>query len=165
MTLTGEVLVFATRSIASFADSSGAASRFRSTSTARRSTTAGPLRRAGPSVGSAGPTTSSRMDRFTGPLLARGLALTIGKGGRSNEVRELLARHGAHIIAATEGRGGAPCAACDASRVLAYPELGPEAARMFTVDACRSSWVTIRPEESAFAENMRIGHPVCVSPI
>ena len=110
--------------------------------------------RGGRPVGSAGPTTSSRMDRFTGPLLARGLALTIGKGGRSNEVRELISRHGAAYLAATGGVGALLARHVTASRVLAYPELGPEAARMFTVTrmplivGCDSSG------GSAFAENM-----------
>jgi fumarate hydratase subunit beta len=73
------------------------------------------------------------MDRFTGPLLDRGLALAIGKGGRSNDVRGLFAKHGAAYLVATGGAGALLARHVIASRILAYPELGPEAARMFTV--------------------------------
>lgn len=90
--------------------------------------------RGGRPVGSAGPTTSSRMDRFTGPLLSRGLALTIGKGGRSEEVRGLLAEHGAAYLVATGGAGALLARHVTESKVLAYPELGPEAARMFIIN-------------------------------
>ena len=90
--------------------------------------------RGGRPVGSAGPTTSSRMDRFTGPLLERGLALAIGKGGRSDNVRGLFAKHGAAYLVATGGAGALLARHVIASRILAYPELGPEAARLFTVN-------------------------------
>lgn len=89
--------------------------------------------RGGRPVGSAGPTTSGRMDRFTGPLLERGLALTIGKGDRSPEVRDLLVRHGAAYLVAVGGVGALLARHITGSRILAFPELGPEAARMFTV--------------------------------
>jgi fumarate hydratase subunit beta len=89
--------------------------------------------RHGRPVGSAGPTTAGRMDRFTGPLLERGLALTIGKGNRSPEVRELLRKHGAAYLAAVGGAGALLGGCIEASRVVAFPELGPEAARIFTV--------------------------------
>jgi fumarate hydratase subunit beta len=89
--------------------------------------------RNGRPVGSAGPTTSGRMDRFTGPLLEQGLALTIGKGDRSPEVRELLIRHGAAYLVAVGGAGALLARHITDCRVLAFPELGPEAARMFTV--------------------------------
>jgi fumarate hydratase subunit beta len=84
-------------------------------------------------VGSAGPTTSARMDRFTGPLLERGLAMTIGKGNRSPEVRDLLVKHRAVYLAATGGVGALIARHITGSRVIAYPDLGPEAARIFTV--------------------------------
>ena len=90
--------------------------------------------RHGRPVGSAGPTTSSRMDRFTGPLLARGLAATIGKGNRSPEVRELLVHHCAVYLVAAGGAGALLARHITAARVIAYPELGTEAARVFTVE-------------------------------
>ncbi len=89
--------------------------------------------RKGRPAGSAGPTTSARMDRFTGPLLERGLAVTIGKGGRSPEVRGLLVKHRAAYLVATGGAGALIARHITASRVIAFPELGPEAARIFTV--------------------------------
>jgi fumarate hydratase subunit beta len=89
--------------------------------------------RNGRPVGSAGPTTSGRMDRFTGPLLERGLALTIGKGNRSAEVRGLLVRYGAVYLTAVGGAGALLARHITGCRVLAFPELGPEAARMFTI--------------------------------
>lgn len=85
------------------------------------------------SVGSAGPTTSSRMDPFTGPLVERGLLMTIGKGNRSPAIAELLKRHGAVYMLATGGAGALLGRCVTASRIIAFPELGPEAARIFTV--------------------------------
>lgn len=84
-------------------------------------------------AGSAGPTTSARMDRFTGPLLDRGLAMTIGKGGRSAAVREKLVERGAVYMVATGGAGALIARHITDARVIAYPELGPEAARVFVV--------------------------------
>ncbi len=84
-------------------------------------------------VGSAGPTTSSRMDRFTGPLLKRGLAMTIGKGNRSPDIAALLALHRAVYMAATGGVGALLARHITSSEIIAFPDLGPEAARIFTV--------------------------------
>jgi fumarate hydratase subunit beta len=89
--------------------------------------------RNGMPAGSAGPTTSSRMDRFTGPLLEQGLAMTIGKGNRSPDVAALLVRHRAVYMAATGGVGALLARHITASRIIAFPEFGPEAARIFTV--------------------------------
>lgn len=109
--------------------------------------------RDGRPVGSAGPTTSGRMDRFTGPLLAQGLAMTIGKGNRSAEVRELLVRHGAVYLAATGGAGALLARHITGSRVIAFPELGPEAARIFTVRDMPLIVGLDAVGGSAFAEN------------
>ena len=84
-------------------------------------------------VGSAGPTTSSRMDRFTGPLLEQGLAMTIGKGNRSPEVAALMVRHRAVYMAAIGGIGALLAKHITFSKVIAFPQFGPEAARIFTV--------------------------------
>jgi len=89
--------------------------------------------REGMAIGSAGPTTSSRMDTFTAPLLDRGLAATIGKGDRSPEMTELFVRHGAVYFVATGGAGALLGRTVTRVETLAFPELGPEAARMFTV--------------------------------
>lgn len=84
-------------------------------------------------VGSAGPTTSSRMDTFTGPLLERGLLGMIGKGDRSPAVVELIEKFEVVYLVAVGGTGAFLAKQVTASRVIAYPELGPEAARVFTV--------------------------------
>ena len=89
--------------------------------------------RHGMPVGSAGPTTSSRMDPFTGPLLEMGLAMTIGKGNRSGEVVELLKKHNAVYMLAVGGTGALIAKHVTAASIIAFPELGPEAARLFTV--------------------------------
>jgi len=90
--------------------------------------------RRGMPVGSAGPTTASRMDRYTAPLLERGLAATIGKGDRSPSVAESLRKHGAVYMVAVGGAGALLGKRVKKSSVIAFPELGPEAARVFTVE-------------------------------
>ncbi|MCL6597537.1 MAG: FumA C-terminus/TtdB family hydratase beta subunit [Alicyclobacillus macrosporangiidus] len=78
-------------------------------------------------VGAAGPTTSSRMDRFTPLLLDMGVVATIGKGYRSQEVKDAMRRHGAVYFVATGGAGALLGACVERREVLAYPDLGPEA--------------------------------------
>ena len=90
--------------------------------------------RPGKPVGSMGPTTSGRMDRYVGPLLAAGLRGMIGKGERSAEVRDLLAKHGAVYLAATGGAGALLGERISSSATIAWPELGPEAVLRITLD-------------------------------
>ena len=90
--------------------------------------------RHGMPVGSAGPTTSSRMDAFTEPLLEMGLALTIGKGNRSAEIVELMKKYYAVYMIAVGGAGAFMAKHIKTASVIAFPELGPEAARLFTVN-------------------------------
>lgn len=81
----------------------------------------------GLAIGSAGPTTSYRMDRYTPRLLELGLAATMGKGRRSPEVRDAMKTHGA-VYLATIGGAGAYLSRCIRScEVIAFPELGTEA--------------------------------------
>ena len=78
-------------------------------------------------VGSAGPTTSYRMDAYTPRILAEGVLATMGKGRRSPEVRAALKEHGA-VYFATIGGAGAYLASCiESCELIAFPELGPEA--------------------------------------
>lgn len=78
-------------------------------------------------IGSAGPTTSGRMDVYTPDLLARGLRGMIGKGTRSEEVVQALVREGA-VYFGTIGGAGALLSRCiESVKVVAYQELGPEA--------------------------------------
>ena len=84
-------------------------------------------------VGSAGPTTSTRMDAYTPLLIEHGLRLMVGKGRRGPEVKAAMVRYGAVYLAAT----GAPAALLArqivASRVVAYADLGPEAIHLHAV--------------------------------
>jgi len=89
--------------------------------------------RHGMPVGSAGPTTASRMDMFTEPLLELGLAMTIGKGNRSPSIARSLHKHLAVYMVAIGGTGALIAQHITSSRVIAFPELGTEAARIFTV--------------------------------
>lgn len=80
-------------------------------------------------VGSAGPTTSGRMDRFTPALLAHGLHGMIGKGQRSQEVVEAIAAHGAVYFAALGGAGALIAQRIVRVEEVAYHDLGTEAVR------------------------------------
>jgi fumarate hydratase subunit beta len=78
-------------------------------------------------IGSAGPTTSSRMDAFTPRLLAAGLKGMIGKGQRSAEVRDAIKKHKAVYFAAVGGTGALLSKSVVSAVVVAYADLGPEA--------------------------------------
>lgn len=90
--------------------------------------------RPGRVIGAAGPTTSSRMDDFSGKLVAKGLRAMIGKGYRSNEVREALKRYGAVHLSTIGGAGALLSRYIVASEVIAYEELGTEAVRKLQVE-------------------------------
>jgi fumarate hydratase subunit beta len=90
--------------------------------------------RPGRPIGSAGPTTSYRMDAYTPALLALGLKGMIGKGNRSPEVIEAMKKHGALYFAATGGAGALIARRIKSSRVVAYEDLGPEAIRRLEVE-------------------------------
>lgn len=83
--------------------------------------------RPGQPIGSAGPTTSGRMDAFTPRLLAEGLKAMIGKGKRSQSVKDAMIKHRAVYIAATGGAGALISKSIKKSEIIAYPELGPGA--------------------------------------
>ena len=78
-------------------------------------------------IGSAGPTTSYRMDPYTPTLLAQGVAGLIGKGTRSQAVKEALKEHGAVYMAAVGGAAALIAKTVEESEVIAYPDLGAEA--------------------------------------
>jgi fumarate hydratase subunit beta len=90
--------------------------------------------RPGNVVGAAGPTTASRMDRYTPQLLELGVKAMVGKGGRSPEVRDLLRRHTAVYLAALGGGGALAARSIRAQRVIAFEDLGPEAIREIEMD-------------------------------
>jgi len=89
--------------------------------------------RKGKVIGSAGPTTSSRMDKYTPALLKKGLAAMIGKGKRSPEVISAIIRNRAVYFAAVGGAGAYLSKRVISSKVVAYPELGTEAVRQIEV--------------------------------
>jgi len=84
-------------------------------------------------IGSIGPTTSLRMDRYTPPLLARGLKGMIGKGPRGTEVRDALQEHKAVYFAAISGAAALTAQAVVSAEMIAFAELGPEAIRRLEV--------------------------------
>jgi len=76
--------------------------------------------------GSCGPTTSSRMDGFTPLLLKNGIAAMIGKGGRSDEVRRAIQKHGAIYFLAAGGAGAYLAKRILSCKAVAFRELGAE---------------------------------------
>ncbi|HOK94709.1 MAG TPA: FumA C-terminus/TtdB family hydratase beta subunit [Anaerohalosphaeraceae bacterium] len=81
-------------------------------------------------IGAAGPTTSSRMDAFTPMLLAYGLKGTIGKGYRSQAVRDALVKYGGVHFSALGGAGALLSRHIVRNEIAAYEDLGPEAVRL-----------------------------------
>lgn len=84
-------------------------------------------------IGSAGPTTSSRMDKYTPMLLDLGLKGMIGKGRRNKEVIDAMKKNGAVYFAAVGGAGALLSKCIIASKVIAYDDLGTEAIRELQV--------------------------------
>lgn len=89
--------------------------------------------REGQIIGSAGPTTSSRMDKYTPLLINHGLLGMIGKGKRSREVIEAIQSKGAVYFAAVGGAGALLSKCIISSEVVAYNDLGTEAIRKLSV--------------------------------
>lgn len=90
--------------------------------------------REGRPIGSAGPTTASRMDRYTPRLLDLGLGGMIGKGKRSKEVKEAIVRNGAVYLAAIGGAGALLSKRIISSEVIAYEDLGTEAIHRLEIE-------------------------------
>lgn len=88
----------------------------------------------GHAVGSAGPTTSYRMDPYTPRLLALGLKGMIGKGKRNDAVRSAMQQYGAVYFGAVGGAAALISRSIKAIEVVAYPDLGAEAIHRFTVE-------------------------------
>lgn len=89
--------------------------------------------RPGRPIGSAGPTTASRMDKYAPSLLDLGLKGMIGKGKRSQAVRDAVVRNGAVYFAAVGGAGALLSRSIVSSEVIAYDDLGTEAIRRLEV--------------------------------
>lgn len=89
--------------------------------------------REGRPIGSAGPTTASRMDKYAPKLLDLGLKGMIGKGKRTKEVMDAIVRNGCVYFAAVGGAGAILSKAIVKSEVVAYEDLGAEAIRKLEV--------------------------------
>lgn len=90
--------------------------------------------REGRPIGSAGPTTASRMDKYAPKLLDLGLGAMIGKGKRSQAVIDAIVRNGSVYFAAVGGAGALLSKCITASEVIAYDDLGTEAIRKLEVE-------------------------------
>jgi fumarate hydratase subunit beta len=84
--------------------------------------------------GSAGPTTSYRMDAYSPSLIEKGLKGMIGKGMRSDEVKEAMKKYKAIYFAATGGAGALLAKHVKKAEIVAYEDLGPEAIRRLEVE-------------------------------
>lgn len=89
--------------------------------------------REGRPIGSAGPTTASRMDKYAPELLDLGLGAMIGKGKRSQEVKDAIVRNDSVYFAAVGGAGALLSKCILSSEVIAYDDLGTEAIRKLQV--------------------------------
>lgn len=89
--------------------------------------------REGRPIGSAGPTTASRMDKYALALLDLGLKSMIGKGKRNQAVKDAVVRNGAVYFAAVGGAGALLSRSIISSEVIAYDDLGTEAIRKLEV--------------------------------
>ncbi len=85
-------------------------------------------------IGSAGPTTSSRMDIYAPLMIEKGLKGMIGKGGRSAAVKEAIQKHRAVYFIATGGAGALLSKHIKSAEIVAYEDLGPEAVRKLYVE-------------------------------
>lgn len=90
--------------------------------------------REGQIIGSAGPTTSSRMDKYTPDMLDRGLKGMVGKGKRSPEVIEAIKRNRAVYFAAVGGAGALLSKCITEAEIVAYDDLGTEAIRRLRIE-------------------------------
>ena len=90
--------------------------------------------RPGEIIGSAGPTTSGRMDAMSPRLLDLGNKIMIGKGKRDTAVKEAVVRNGAVYLAALGGAGALMAQSVKTLEVIAWPDLGCEAVRRLTVE-------------------------------
>jgi len=88
----------------------------------------------GQAFGSAGPTTSYRMDAYSPSLMGRGLKGMIGKGMRSDAVKEAMKKYKAVYFAATGGAGALLAKRVKKAEIVAYEDLGPEAIRRLEVE-------------------------------
>ncbi len=85
-------------------------------------------------IGSAGPTSSYRMDPYTEPLLEKGLKVMLGKGPRDEKIKKMLKKHKAVYLSAIGGAAAAISESVKSCEVVAYPDLGAEAVYKLEVE-------------------------------
>lgn len=85
-------------------------------------------------IGSCGPTTSGRMDKFSPDFLDRGLAAMIGKGERSQEVIDAIIRNNAVYFCAIGGAGALACKCIKSCEVIAFEDLGCESVKRLCIE-------------------------------
>ena len=85
-------------------------------------------------VGSAGPTTSGRMDKYTPTMIEQGMRGMIGKGSRSQEVIDACVKYGAVYFVAVGGAAAVIAQSIKSEEMIAYEDLGPEAIRRYEVE-------------------------------
>ena len=90
--------------------------------------------REGRPIGSAGPTTASRMDKYAPTFLDLGEKAMVGKGKRTKEVLDAVVRNHAVYFAAIGGAGALLSQCIKKSEIIAYEDLGAEAIRLITVE-------------------------------
>ena len=90
--------------------------------------------RPGAAIGSAGPTTSGRMDAYSPTLMTLGLRVMIGKGLRNADVKRAIIERGGLYLAATGGAAALIARSVKSSEVIAFPDLGTEAIRRLVVE-------------------------------
>ena len=90
--------------------------------------------RPGEPIGAAGPTTSGRMDSFSPMLIERGQLVMIGKGKRSQAVKDAITAHGAVYLGAVGGAGACMAAGIKSARIICWEDLGCEAVRELKVE-------------------------------
>lgn len=106
-------------------------------------------------IGSAGPTTSSRMDAYTPALLARGLKGMIGKGARSREVIQAMIQYRAVYFAAVGGAAALLARTIKEAEMVAYEDLGPEAIQKLRVESFPAIVVNDVEGHDLYAEGVR----------
>ena len=122
--------------------------------------------RPGGVIGSVGPTTASRMDKFTPALLALGLKGTIGKGYRAQAVKDALRQHTGVYLGSIGGAGAVLSEFVKAAQVVAYEDLGTEAIRRLEVDGFPASVLydchggdLYQDGQKVYAREHEEGHP------
>ena len=111
--------------------------------------------RPGKPIGSAGPTTSYRMDAYSPTMMEFGNRIMIGKGKRSQEVKDAMVEYGAVYLGAIGGAAALIASAIKSATVVAYEDLGPEAIRLLEVEDFPATVVNDAHGGDAYIEGVK----------